>query len=178
MATILTVGGHSPRIHPSAFIAPNAVLAGQVEIGERASVWFGAVLRGDQGVPITVGARTSVQDNAVIHTTGSLATVIGAGVTIGHNVVMEGCVIEDGALVGMLACVLPAARVGAGALVAAGAVVREGQEIPPATLAAGVPAQVKGPLVGGAAAHAAGAAEDYQRLMDLYDVSQSGGEDG
>lgn len=168
MPDLIEVRGDAPVVHPTAWVAPNATLIGRVEVRERASVWFGAVLRADQGQSVSIGARTSVQDNATIHTTGHEGTEIGADATVGHNAVLEGCVVEDGALVGMLACVLPGARVGRGALVAAGAVVREGQEIPERTLAVGVPARVKGPLTGEALAHAEGAAGDYQRLMDLY----------
>ncbi len=169
MAIILEVNGRRPQIHESAFVAPNATLIGDVTVSERANIWFGAVLRADQGFPIFVGARTSVQDNAVIHTDHRRGTTIGEGVTVGHGVTMEGCDIDDGALIGMNGVVLPGARVGEGALVAAGSVVLEGAEIPPGMLAAGVPASVKRALDPQGQSEVINAAlVDYQRLMDLY----------
>src|SRR5690348_12590551 len=102
---ILPFHGRTPRIAASAFVAPTATVIGDVTIGEEASVWFGAVLRGDVG-RIEIGARTSVQDNAVLHTTDRIATIIGDDVTIGHGAVLEGCTVERGALVGMNAVVL------------------------------------------------------------------------
>lgn len=128
-------------IDPDAYVAPNAVLVGQVTLGPDASVWYGCVLRGDIE-PISVGARSNIQDQTVIHVDEGSPTVIGADVTIGHRAVIHGAEIGDGALIGMGAVVLSGARVGAGALVAAGSVVREGFEVPPRTLVAGVPAKV------------------------------------
>ena len=128
-------------IPPSAFVAPGAVLVGEVTLGEDVSVWYQCVLRGDIE-PITVGDRTNVQDGTVVHVDEGWPAVIGADVTIGHRCVIHGCTIGDGALVGMGAVVLSGATVGARALVAAGAVVREGFEVPPRTLCAGVPAKV------------------------------------
>jgi serine acetyltransferase len=99
---ILPYAGIHPRIHPTAFIAPNAVIIGNVVIGEEASVWFGAVLRGDEPEhEIRVGARTSIQDNVVLHVSRQGATVIGPGVTVGHGAVLESCVVGAGALIGM-----------------------------------------------------------------------------
>lgn len=167
MATILTVRGWTPKVDATAFIAPTAVLIGNVVVGAGANIWFGAVLRGDQN-EIRIGARTSVQDNAVLHCNEEHATIVGAGVTIGHSAVLEGCVIEDGALIGMNATVLDGATVGAGALVAAGSVVKERDRIPPGTLAAGIPAVAKKTLGGAAQEHVRGAAEHYQFLMSLY----------
>lgn len=142
---IVEFEGKRPIIAPTAFIAPTATIIGNVIIGDEASVWFGAVIRGDHG-RIVVGARTSVQDNVVIHVNGRHDTIIDADVTIGHGVVLEGCHIRAGALLGMNATVLSGAVVEAGALVAAGAVVGENQTIPAGMLAAGVPARVKGSL--------------------------------
>src|SRR4051794_36669186 len=124
MAVILPYAGIHPRIHPTAFLAPNAVVIGNVSVGEEASVWFGAVIRGDEPEhEIVVGPRTSIQDNVVLHVSRQGATVIGADVTVGHGAVLESCVVGDGALIGMNAVVLQKAVVGAQALVAAGAVV-------------------------------------------------------
>src|SRR5215470_17412273 len=96
----LELDGKRPRVHPDAFIAPTAVLIGDVEVGPGASIWFGAVIRGDFA-PIVVGAGSNVQDNAVLHCAEGLPTVIGERVTIGHQACLEGCVVEDRALVGM-----------------------------------------------------------------------------
>lgn len=149
MALILPWAGIYPRIHPTAFVAPNATLIGNVEVGEEASVWFGAVLRGDEpDHVIRIGARTSVQDNVVVHVSRRGATLIGPEVTVGHGAVLESCEIGRGALIGMNAVVLQGARVGDEALVAAGAVVGDGAEVPPRTLAAGSPARVKKTLEG------------------------------
>ena len=149
MATILPYRGVFPRIHPSAFVAPTATVIGNVEIGEEASVWFGAVIRGDEVEhPIRIGARTSVQDTCVIHVSAQGPTIIGPEVTLGHGAVLESCTVGRGALIGMNAVVLQRATVGEEALVAAGAVVGEGAEIPARALAAGTPARVKKQLEG------------------------------
>lgn len=169
MAHLFELNGQKPVVHPSAFLAPTCTLIGSVEVAERANIWFGAVLRGDQGIPIRIGPKTSVQDNVVIHTSHINPTIVGEAVTIGHCAVLEGCVIGDGALIGMNACVLDGSRIGPGALIGAGSVVREGDSISDGMLAAGVPAQVKKQLEGKALRHVREAAEIYyQRLMDLY----------
>lgn len=134
-----------PQIAASAWIADNATVRGDVTLGEDVSVWFGAVLRGDVA-PITVGAGTNIQDNAVVHVSRDYPCRIGANVTIGHGAVVHGCTIEDGALIGIRATVLDGAHIGAGALVAAGALIPPGMEVPPGTLAMGVPARIVGPL--------------------------------
>lgn len=164
---IVDYQGKRPQIAPDVFIAPNAVIVGDVIIKEGASIWFGAVLRGDEG-QIVIGPRVSVQDNSVIHVSPTNPTIIEADATIGHLVVLEGCYIETGALIGMNATVLDGARIGAGTLVAAGSVVREGQIIPPNMLAAGVPAQIKGPLSEAARRHVQNASADYQNFANNY----------
>jgi len=131
------------RIASDAFIAPSAVVVGDVTVGASSSVWFGCVLRGDLE-PIEIGARTNVQDLTVVHVDHGQGVRVGDGVTIGHRCVIHGCVVEDGALVGMGAVLLSGCRIGRGALVAAGAVVREGFEVPEGSVVAGVPAQVVG----------------------------------
>lgn len=153
--------GVRPRVHPEAFIAPTAILIGDVEVGRGASVWFGAVLRGDEA-KIVIGAGSNVQDNAVIHCSKGLPTLIGDNVTIGHQACLEGCVVEESALVGTGAIMLQRSRLGAGSLLAAGAVLAEGREVPPGHLAAGVPAEVKKPLSGSSARWVEGPAEHYQ----------------
>ena len=142
---IIEFKGKRPQIAPSAYIAPTATIIGDVVIEDEASVWFGAVIRGDHG-RIVIGARTSVQDNAVIHVNSRQDTIIESDVTIGHGAVLEGCHLHQGVLIGMNATVLSGAIVETGALIAAGSVVSENQRIPPGVLAAGVPARFKGPL--------------------------------
>ncbi|MBM4194435.1 MAG: gamma carbonic anhydrase family protein [Gemmatimonadetes bacterium] len=129
----------------TAFIHPAATVLGNVTLGARASVWPGAVLRGDSD-RIEVGDETNVQDGAVIHCDDGIPCIIGKRVTIGHRAVVHGAIVEDGALIGIGAIVLNRAKIGAGALVAAGAVVAEGMEVPAHSLVMGVPAKVRGPL--------------------------------
>jgi carbonic anhydrase/acetyltransferase-like protein (isoleucine patch superfamily) len=147
--------------------SPTAVLVGDVRVGDRASVWFGAVLRGDLS-HIEVGEETSIQDNAVLHCATDLPTIVGSRVTVGHGAMLEGCVVEDGAVVGMGAIVLQSARVGAGAMLAAGAVLSERSEVGEGMLAAGVPAREKKPLSGSAARWPEIAVDDYQELRRRY----------
>ena len=138
----LSFGKLTPRIDPSAWIAPGATVAGDVELGADSSVWFGAVVRGDV-FPIRIGARSNVQDLSVLHVTHDRhATVIGDDVTVGHRVVLHGCTVEDGALVGIGAIVLDRSVVGAGALVAAGSLLTPGTVVPPGHVAMGSPAKV------------------------------------
>ena len=131
-----------PKIHPSAFIAPGAMIIGAVTIGEESSIWFNCVLRGDLEY-IEVGERTNIQDGTVVHLDPGFPCVIGNDVTIGHGAIIHGCTVGDGAMISMGATILTGAKIGERAIIAAGAVVREGQEIPPDTLAMGLPAQVK-----------------------------------
>jgi carbonic anhydrase/acetyltransferase-like protein (isoleucine patch superfamily) len=141
------LGGKRPTIHPDAYIAPTAVLIGDVVIGAGASVWFGAVLRGDEA-QISVGNGANIQDNVVIHCALNLPTVIEQDASVGHSAQLEGCVVEQGAVVGMGATMLQRSRLGAGSLLAAGAVLAEGSEVPPGHMAAGVPAKIKKSLDG------------------------------
>jgi carbonic anhydrase/acetyltransferase-like protein (isoleucine patch superfamily) len=164
---IIEYRGKRPKIARSAFIAPTAVLIGDVEVGEESSVWFGAVLRGDNG-PIRVGARTSVQDNAVIHVSERGGTFIGDDVTIGHCAVMEDCRIEPRALIGSNATLLNGCTIGEGALIAAGSVVGERSAIPARVVAAGAPARVKKQLQGEAAAWIDVSADVYVKLSRTY----------
>ena len=164
---LYALGDSEPSIADDVFVAPTAALIGAVELGSEASVWFGAVLRGDFE-RIVVGAGSCIQDNAVIHAAAGLPTVIGENVTIGHAAMLEGCVVEDGALISMGAIVLQRARIGAGALVAAGSVVREGQEIPPGVVAAGVPAVVKKQVDGSSRRWLETAAAEYRELRARF----------
>ena len=176
MAHIFPFEDKEPWVASGAFVAPTAVLIGDVTVEDRASVWFGAVLRGDFN-KIVVGSGTSVQDNSVIHTNEDLPTVIGQNVTVGHLSLLEGCEIEDGALIGMGSIVLNKARIGRRAMLAAGSVVREGQEIPAEVLAAGVPARVRKELAGSSSAWVEMAAREYQslRLKYMGKVGQTAG---
>ncbi len=167
MAHFLPSNGKEPQVAPDAFVAPTAVLIGDVVVEEGASVWFGAVLRGDFD-RIVVGAGSSVQDNCVVHTNEDLPTIIGQNVTVGHLSLLEGCVIEDGAIVGMGSIVLNRARVGGRTMLAAGSVVTEDGEIPPEVLAAGAPAEAKKDLDGSSSKWVEGAAREYQTLRLRY----------
>ena len=140
--TIYALDDDEPDIDELAYVAPEAVVIGRVTIGPEASVWPGAVLRGDHGT-ITVGARTSVQDGTVVHCTARWPTVIGADCVIGHNAHLEGCVVEDGCLIGSGSVTLNRVVIGAGSIVAAAALVPEGFIAPPGSLVAGVPATIK-----------------------------------
>ena len=172
MATIVELDGVRPTIGEGVWLAPTAVLIGDVHVGDRANVWFGAVLRGD-AARITVGAGTSVQDNCVVHCARDLPTVIGEDVVIGHGALLEGCVIEDGAVIGMGAIVLQRARVGARSVLAAGAVLSERREVGPGMLAAGVPAVEKKPLSGSAQKWTETAAAEYQKYRERYLTSSA-----
>jgi carbonic anhydrase/acetyltransferase-like protein (isoleucine patch superfamily) len=164
---IIEYRGKCPRVHPSAFIAPTAVLIGDVEVGEESSIWFGAVLRGDNG-PIRVGARTSIQDNCVLHVSEHGQTIVGDDVTVGHCAVMEDCRVEQFALIGSNSVVLTGAVVGERSLIAAGSVVGEGMQVPRGVLAAGAPAKVKKTLEGQAAKWIDGSAAEYVALSRSY----------
>jgi carbonic anhydrase/acetyltransferase-like protein (isoleucine patch superfamily) len=139
---IYALGRQVPAVHPTAYVHPDAVVIGDVTLDEHASVWPCAVLRGDDGA-IRVGARTSVQDGTVVHATRELDTVIGARCVIGHIVHLEGCVIEDDALVGNGSVVLHRAVVRSHALVGSNAVVPNGFEVPSGAMALGVPATLR-----------------------------------
>ena len=139
---IYALGDHVPDIHPDAFVMPEAIIIGRVTIGPEASIWSGAVLRGDDN-DIVVGAGTSVQDNAVLHVTEEWSTTVGERCTIGHLAHIEGGVVHDEALVGTGAIVLHDAEIGERALVGAGAVVPGGMKVPPGTIAVGTPAKIR-----------------------------------
>ena len=164
---LIELNGKRPLIDPSAYIAPTAVIIGDVVIGPEASVWFGAVIRGDSGA-IRIGARTNVQDNVVIHVNGRSHTILENDVTVGHGAVLEGCHIHDGCLIGMHATVLSGSVVGAGAFVAAGTLIREGMQVPSEMLVVGVPGEVKRPLTTDLKARLAEAAPAYVNYREMY----------
>ncbi len=134
--------GITPRIDPSAYIAPTAALIGDVTLGERSSVWFSAVARGDV-MPIRIGARTSIQDNCVMHSTGGVSPcLVGDDCTVGHSVILHGCTVQDRVLVGMGSIVLDEAELGSDTILGAGSLVTTKTKIPSGVLALGRPAKV------------------------------------
>lgn len=139
----------TPAVDPTAYIAENTAIVGNVDIGSQSSIWYGVSIRGDIN-SVKIGNRTNIQDNSVVHVDSRAddpnygKTLIGNGVTIGHGAIIHGCIIEDDCLIGMGAIILTGARIGSGSLIAAGALVLEGQQIPPKSLVLGVPATIKG----------------------------------
>jgi len=132
-------------IHETAFVAETAVLIGDVTVKAGASIWYGAVLRGDEG-PIVVEENANVQDNATVHTANHLPCTIGKNVTVGHNAIVHGCIVGENAMIGMGSVILNGAVIGKECLIGAGALVKEGAEIPEGSLVVGVPAKVVKPL--------------------------------
>ncbi len=139
---IYALGELEPSIHPDAFVHPDAVIIGDVRIGAKSSIWPGAVLRGDDGY-ISIGDRTSIQDNCVLHTTPSWPTVVGDDCVVGHMVHLEGCTVERGCLIGNGSIVLHRVVVRTGAIVGANAVVLNDTEVPSGAIAVGIPATIK-----------------------------------
>lgn len=140
----MTDAVRSATLHPTVFVAPGAVVLGDVTLKARASVWFNTVIRGDSDA-VVVGEDTNLQDNSVVHEDEGFPTLIGSRVTIGHRAIIHGCVIEDDCLIGMGSVILSGARIGAGSLVGASSLVRENQTIPEGSLVVGSPARVVGP---------------------------------
>jgi carbonic anhydrase/acetyltransferase-like protein (isoleucine patch superfamily) len=138
---IYSLDGIAPRIDPTAWIAPEAVLVGKVVIQAEANIWFGAMIRGDNE-EIRVGAGSNVQENSVLHTDMGYPLVIGANCTIGHKAMLHGCTIGEGSLIGMGATILNGAKIGKGCLIGACALVTEGKEIPDGSLVMGAPGKV------------------------------------
>jgi carbonic anhydrase/acetyltransferase-like protein (isoleucine patch superfamily) len=135
----------SAGIHPTAFIAPGAVVLGDVTIGEDASVWYGAVVRGDMA-PIVIGAQTNLQDGTIVHVDEGVPCTIGRRIGVGHCVILHGCTVEDECLIGMGSILLNGVRIGTGSVVAAGAVIPEGMQVPPRSLVMGVPGRIVRPV--------------------------------
>jgi carbonic anhydrase/acetyltransferase-like protein (isoleucine patch superfamily) len=133
------------QVDPSAFVARTAVLVGEVSVGARSSVWYGAVLRGDLA-PVHVGADTNVQDAAILHVEEGVEVRLGDRVTVGHAAVIHAAAVEDDCLIGIGAKILSGARIGRGSIIGAGALVREGAEIPPGSLVLGIPGRLVRPV--------------------------------
>lgn len=171
--------GVLPRIDASCFVAPTASVIGDVEVGPESSLWFGAVLRGDV-MPIRIGARTSIQDNCVVHATGGWCeTRVGDECTIGHSAILHGCTIGDRVLVGMGSIVLDEASIGSDVILGAGSLVTARTPIPPGVLALGRPAKVVRELTDEERARIADAARVYVELVRDYRAeADSGGGPG
>lgn len=166
-ASILSVAGKTPSIDPSAFVAAGARVIGDVRMGEGASVWYNAVVRGDSD-SITLGAGSNLQDNVSVHVDAGHPVVIGSDVSVGHNAVVHGCTIGDGSLIGMGSVVLSGAVIGSGCLVAGGAVVLEGMVVPDGSLVAGVPAKVRRSLTDEERARLLRNAEVYRGHLERH----------
>jgi carbonic anhydrase/acetyltransferase-like protein (isoleucine patch superfamily) len=142
VALVKPYGGIHPRIHPTVYLSENAVVIGDVEIGEDSSVWYGTVIRGDVNY-IRIGKRTNIQDNCVVHVTRErYPTIIGDDVTVGHRVVLHGCVLKNRILVGMGAVVMDGVQVEDYVIIGAGALLTPGKKIPSGVLVAGLPAKI------------------------------------
>ncbi len=165
--------GKRPQIGENVYIAPTAILIGDVIVEDNASIWFGAVLRGDFG-RIHIGRGSNVQDNVTMHVYEHGDTRLDENVTVGHGAVLEGCRVGAGSVIGMNAVVLPGSKLGCQVMVAAGAVVSEGAEIPDQVLIAGIPAKVKKPLDGSALEWVGIAAEEYIELQTRYRKQTTG----
>ena len=130
-----------PAIHPSAFIASTAAVMGDVSLGEEASIWYNAVVRGDMA-PIVIGARSNIQDGTIVHVDAGVPCTVGERVGVGHRVILHGCTVGDDCLVAMGSVLLNRVTIGAGSVVAAGALVPEGMQVPPGSLVMGVPGRI------------------------------------
>lgn len=159
-----------PEIHPDAYVAPGAVVRGDVTIGERAVILFGVVIRAEFD-RITIGGETNVQDGTVIHCDAGVPTEIGRRVTIGHAAVVHGATISDGCLVGIGSRALNGSILGEGAWLGAGAILTEGSRIPPWTLALGIPARPVRELRPEEIRRQADGVDDYQRIAAMYRIS-------
>lgn len=164
---LIPFDSHHPQVDPRAWVAPTATLVGRVDVAELASIWFGVVIRADQDA-ISVGPRSNIQDNAVLHTDVGLHLRVGAGVVVGHAAVLHGCRIEDDVLVGMGAIVLNGARIGAGSIVGAGALVSGGMDVPPRSLVLGSPAKVRREVSRDEMTHIRNNAGSYLTLMTRH----------
>lgn len=160
-----------PKIDKTCFVADDAVVIGDVEIGEDSSVWFGSVIRGDVNF-IRIGARTNIQDMTVIHVSSKThATILEDEITVGHRVVLHGCHVEGGCLIGIGAILMDGVRVGRNSLVAAGSLLTPGTQIPPNSLVMGSPAKVKRELTGNELAYLDQSWRNYTELKQLYETT-------
>ena len=170
----ISIDGQTPQVDESAWVAPNATLVGSVTIEAGASVWYGAVLRADNE-PITIGARSNVQDNCVFHVDVDRPVRLGEGVSVGHGAVVHGATVGDHVLIGMSATVMNGAVVGNESMIAAGALVTEGMEVPPRSLVAGVPGKVRRELTDAEVENLHENARIYEGHRDLHRGGSSSG---
>jgi carbonic anhydrase/acetyltransferase-like protein (isoleucine patch superfamily) len=133
------------KIHPTAFIAPTAAVMGDVTVGQDASIWYGAVVRGDMA-PIIIGAQSNIQDGSIVHVDEGMPCTVGRRVGVGHRVILHGCTVEDDCLIAMGSVLLNGAVIGSGSVVAAGAVIPEGMQVPARSLVMGVPGRIVRPV--------------------------------
>lgn len=134
-----------PNIHKTAYVAPTAVVMGDVTLGAESSVWYTTVIRGDMA-PITIGAQTNIQDGTIVHVDAGFPCTIGQRCGVGHRAILHGCTVEDECLIGMGSILLNGVHIGTGSVVAAGAVVPEGMKVPPGSLVMGVPGRIVRPV--------------------------------
>lgn len=166
--TLLSVEGIVPKVHPSAFVAENAIVAGKVEIGRQSSIWFGSVIRGDSN-QVVIGDRTNVQDGCVFHVDeGPFSIRVGNNVTIGHRVTMHGCEVRSNCLVGIGAILLNGVVVESESMIAAGALLTPGTRVPSGVLMMGSPAKIKRELTKGEIEQIYKSAEHYVRYSEWY----------
>jgi carbonic anhydrase/acetyltransferase-like protein (isoleucine patch superfamily) len=161
---IIPFDNKSPLVHPTAFVAENAMVIGDVEIGKDSSVWFNSVIRGDVNY-IRIGDRTNIQDHTIIHVnTGTHPTILEDEITVGHRVTLHGCYVESGCLVGIGSIILDGVRIGRQSLIAAGSLVTPNTQIPPRSLVMGAPARIKRELTGDEIANIS---RNWQSYVDL-----------
>ena len=164
----LSFKGIGPTIDPTAYVAPGAVIIGDVVIGAESSIWFGTIVRADIHY-IRIGTQTNIQDQCMLHVTGgSFPLQVGSRITVGHRAIVHGCTVEDGCLIGMGAVLLDGCHIGEEAVIAAGSVVPEGAKIPPRTLAMGVPASPRREVAEKELSRARAAVTDYLELAAIY----------
>jgi carbonic anhydrase/acetyltransferase-like protein (isoleucine patch superfamily) len=156
-----------PRIHPTAFIASTAAVMGDVTIGADASVWYGAVLRGDMA-PIVIGDQSNIQDGTIVHVDDGVPCTVGRRVGVGHRVILHGCTVEDECLIAMGSVLLNGVTIGTGSVVAAGAVLPEGVQVPPRSLVMGVPGRIVRPVDAALAERVAATWEHYVREAQAH----------
>ena len=154
-------------IHPTAFIAATAAVMGDVTLGEEASIWYNAVVRGDMA-PIVIGARSNIQDGTIVHVDAGVACTVGQRVGVGHRVILHGCTVGDDCLIAMGSVLLNRVAIGAGSVVAAGAVVPEGMQVPPGSLVMGVPGRIVRPVDPGLAERAAATWKHYVKEAQAH----------
>lgn len=172
MAHLIELDTGAPSVHPSAFLAPTAVLSGPVSFGADSSAFYGVSVRSDSG-SISVGERTNLQDNVVVHADADAPCSIGDDVSVGHTAVIHGCTVGNGCLVGMSATIMNHAVIGENSLVAAGALVLEGTQVPPRSLVAGVPAKVRRELTDEEVAGLATNASTYLALAARHKAANA-----